>query len=139
MADKPDELTRGGITRQEFARRLDMKLKAKGWSQSELSRRSTVQRDSVSAYCRGRSFPLPEKLDLLAKALDCEPSDLIPNQSPRMVEARAPRFQIEALPDDGGFKLLTVNKMRIPNDVAAKIFAFLLECDTPGEATNGAH
>jgi len=129
MANETQEMTRGGITRKEFARRLDSRLKAKGWSQSELSRRSGVQRDSVSAYCRGRSFPLPDKIVMIARALECEPADLIPEESRSVVE-RQPRFQIEALPDDRSHKLLTVHKMRIPNDVAAKIFQYLIDADT---------
>jgi transcriptional regulator with XRE-family HTH domain len=79
--------------KNEFARRLEERRNAKGWNQSELARRATehlpiaaegqklghkIGRDQISHYSRGVSLPRPETLEAIAKALGCEPSDLLP-------------------------------------------------------------
>ena len=127
------QVTTKNITRQEFAARLNAAREAKGWSQSDLGRRSGIERDSVSCYCRGRSFPRPDNLDKLALALGCKPSDLCPNA----VIPKSSRFYaLGTLDGDHTHKLLTVNRMRIPNDTAKKIFDLLLLVE--GEAASVA-
>ncbi|MBM3530512.1 MAG: helix-turn-helix transcriptional regulator [Alphaproteobacteria bacterium] len=71
--------------RQEFARRLQRMMIAKGWNQSELARRAApympdkaMVRDSISKYIRARSLPGPLALTALSKALGCQPDDLLP-------------------------------------------------------------
>jgi transcriptional regulator with XRE-family HTH domain len=77
----------------EFARRLQGRMVAKGWNQSELARRATdclpkptdgqvqghaLGRDRISSYLRGKYLPRPDGLAALCKALKCDPSDLLP-------------------------------------------------------------
>lgn len=77
----------------EFGRRLQSAMIAKGWSQSELARRADAllpeaspgqkqgndfRRDLVSHYITGKHIPSPTNLDALAKALEIEPEDLLP-------------------------------------------------------------
>ena len=64
--------------RAELGRRIQSRMQAKGWTQSELARQSEMGRDSVSSYVRGRSMPGPLHLSRIAKALDCTTEDLLP-------------------------------------------------------------
>ena len=79
--------------KNEFARRLEARRIELGWNQSELARRASehlpkpakgqkqghsIGRDQISHYSRGISLPRPEVLRSLAKALGCEPRDLVP-------------------------------------------------------------
>lgn len=50
----------------------------KGWNQSELARRSGLQRNAISTYKRGLNYPTPSSLHSLAKALGMAPDDLLP-------------------------------------------------------------
>ena len=96
----------------EFARRLEARRIAKHWNQSELARRAsmflpktgkkadtTIGRDSISHYSRGKTLPRPEVLDALAKALDCEPSDLLPPHNVPSTVNAPPARRMTWLPD----------------------------------------
>jgi hypothetical protein len=91
----PDLPTRGDVkaSKAEFGRRLEAARVARGWNQSELVRRATmlmprpakgqmqglkIGRDAIWQYCRGRSLPRPEALDVIAKALGMAPDELMP-------------------------------------------------------------
>jgi len=82
LDDRPDIDTPDGDAmideNQEFAARLNAARETKGWSQSELSRRAGVKRDSISQYCLGHQRPNDGNLAKLANALGCEPADLSP-------------------------------------------------------------
>ncbi|MER9685923.1 helix-turn-helix transcriptional regulator [Mesorhizobium sp. M0139] len=69
----------------EFARRLQVHLDKKGWSQSDLAREATKQmakgevtRDSVSKYINARFLPGNTKLHAIARALGVEADELRP-------------------------------------------------------------
>lgn len=69
----------------EFARRLQVALDEKGWTQSDLAREATLQmekgevsRDSVSKYINARFLPGNTKMHAIAKALGKDVEDLRP-------------------------------------------------------------
>ena len=74
----------------EFARRFQQRMSSKGFSQSELARRASqhsrrpIGRDAISHYINAVSLPRPATLMAICKALNCSPSDLIPE--PTMIE-----------------------------------------------------
>lgn len=64
--------------RKEFGRALFQRMVAKGWTQSDLARRSGLQRDAISTYIRGRSYPEPASMQKLAVAFGVSVEDLYP-------------------------------------------------------------
>jgi transcriptional regulator with XRE-family HTH domain len=76
------------IRRREFGRRLQKALNARGWTQSELARRTArllpnfrIGRDNVSKWVRGKVLPLPPALEAMCKVLEMETSDLLPERA----------------------------------------------------------
>jgi transcriptional regulator with XRE-family HTH domain len=65
-----------------FGRRLQELLNERGWSQSDLMRRTKavdpanegLKRDAISTYINGRSFPTERSMSLLSKGLNVSPS-----------------------------------------------------------------
>jgi transcriptional regulator with XRE-family HTH domain len=125
--------------KNEFARRLEARRIELGWNQSELARQASehlpkpakgqkqghsVGRDQISHYSRGISLPRPEILRALAKALRCEPSDLVPAGVPSTV-APTP-FRMTQL--DSTRVQLTINRV-VSFGTAMKIAALLAEED----------
>lgn len=94
------ELAPKHLTKQEFGRRLHRMLLERGWRQSELARRAGIQRDSVSVYVRGRSFPTPLNLSKMAKALGVKPEDILPNQMETAIREDEPDFELKVSPGD---------------------------------------
>ena len=125
--------------KNEFARRLEARRIELGWNQSELARRASeylpkpakrqkqghsIGRDQISHYSRGISLPRPEVLRALAKALRCEPRDLMPTGVPSTATPAAFRMtQIES-----GRVQLTINRV-VSFETATKIVALLAEED----------
>ena len=56
----------------EFRKRLKMKMAEKGMKQIELARMTGIERSLISSYISGRYEPKDDKLQALAKALDCD-------------------------------------------------------------------
>jgi transcriptional regulator with XRE-family HTH domain len=125
--------------KNEFARRLEARRIELGWNQSELARQASeylpkpakgqkqghsVGRDQISHYSRGISLPRPEVLRALAKALGCEPRDLVPAGVPSTVTPAA--FRMVSI--DGDRVQLTVNRV-VSFETATKIVALLAEED----------
>lgn len=54
-----------------FGEKLKAMHTEKGWSQSELAQRSNLNRDAISTYVRGKSFPSEGSLQKLAGAFNC--------------------------------------------------------------------
>src|SRR3546814_7487960 len=80
------------------------------WNQSDLARQASVflsekagkrknmGRDSVSHYVRGINLPTPAHLWALAKALGCEPYDLVPSMGmPSVDDKRQPAMRVANL------------------------------------------
>lgn len=120
---------------QEFARRLQKAMVAKGWSQSELARRANAllpqiapgqkqgkdfRRDMVSHYIRGKHLPTPANLNALAEALEVRPGDLLPQGG--LPNGTQSPFSMNMQAD--GRMTLHVNRT-VSMDTAMKIAALL--------------
>lgn len=101
--------------KREFARRLSQRLRDRNMNQSDLARRAgehfpggTINRDLISNYVRGEHVPRPAALAAIARALDCEPTDLLPPGAAPSVDASdAPKLDIRTL--DSGAVWVRVN------------------------------
>src|SRR3546814_13716244 len=61
-------------------------------------KRKNMGRDSVSHYVRGINLPTPAHLWALAKALGCEPYDLVPSMGmPSVDDKRKPAMRVDTL------------------------------------------
>jgi transcriptional regulator with XRE-family HTH domain len=91
--------------RMDFARRLQSALVQKGWTQSELARRvapllknSRLGRDNISKYVRGKVLPLPPALNAIARVLEVDVTELLPQgRAPSAVESEHPPFEMRTL------------------------------------------
>jgi transcriptional regulator with XRE-family HTH domain len=125
----------------EFGRRLQARMIALGWNQSELSRRATehlpkpakgqtqghsLGRDRISSYIRGKYLPRPEALEAIAKALGCKPSDLLPPEAVPSVAEEGPLLEMRSL--DGQRVALRINRV-VSLTTATKIIALLEQED----------
>lgn len=110
-ASTPAGLAPRHLTKQEFGRRLYALMLEKGWRQSELARRAGIQRDSVSVYVRGRSFPTPLNLSKMAKALGVNPEDLLPNTLETAIRDDEPDFEMKVSPGDTTRAWVRLNRM----------------------------
>ena len=123
----------------EFARRLQARMiKLNIVGQSELSRRceallpearpgqkqnKSFGRDRISHYIRGISMPRPESLAILAKALKCKESDLVPPLAvPTARGVRRPF--LEVVPVGGNRVEIHINRT-VTVDTAGKIVKVL--------------
>jgi transcriptional regulator with XRE-family HTH domain len=125
----------------EFARRLQAKMQERGWNQSELARQCTkhlprpvkgqkqnltIGRDSISHYVRGISMPRPESLTVIAKALGCAESDLLPPMAVPSAASEAPPFEMTSV---GGDRVALRINRTVTLDTANKIIALLRKED----------
>lgn len=125
--------------KQEFAKRLQSKLTAKHYNQSDLARAASkflpkgkeLTRDLVSNYVRGLNLPRPPILAALAKALDCDVEDLLPLGSVNTVDSDGPTVQAKTL--ENGAMWLKINAV-VPMNRALKILALLEDEETPIKA-----
>lgn len=105
----------------EFARRLHDRLTELEMSQSDLAKKiwGTVpdkrgfevarNRDRISQYVKGRSLPDRENAKKLAKALNCEVEDLVPER-PGAADAAHPEVSMVAVAGRNDRVRLIVNK-----------------------------
>jgi len=119
---------------EEFARRLDNKLRDLGWSQSDLARKvwnnetrtdnrgyeAVVGRDRISAYCRGKAMPEPATLRRIAEILNMDPVDLAPDIAAATIEKENPALQITMVAGRSDKCLLRVNRL-MPLSIAVEI------------------
>jgi len=116
------------LTKQEFGRRLYSLMIAKGWHQSELARQSSIPRDSISTYVRGRSLPTPQNLELLAGALGVTAEELLPDYAEASVaDEENPSFEMRVSGAAPGTAWVRVN--RLVSMTAAIEIARILEND----------
>lgn len=99
------------LTKQQFGNRLYRLMMAKGWTQSELSRRAELTRDSISTYVNGKSVPTPLNLEKLATALGVKAEELLPNMIESAIEADNPAFEMRQSVNTPGKVWLRVNRM----------------------------
>ena len=99
------------LSKQEFGRRLHEKLLALNMRPAELARRANLSRNNISAYINGRSYPSRTSLQAVAKALSCDPDDLLPNFMESAIRGeQMPGFQIKSSVADPGTAWLTINR-----------------------------
>ena len=65
------------VYRNEFARRLKIKLREEGVTQLMLSEMTGINRNTISSYVRGTRLPDTWNLELIASAIPCSPLELI--------------------------------------------------------------
>ncbi len=123
----PSGLIPKHLTKQEFGRRLHSASVKKGWSQSELARRSGIARDAISTYIRGKSLPTPPNLAALAKALGVPAEELLPNHIEAAIDNDMPSFEMKVSPSAPSTAWVRVNRL-VTLATAVKI-AELLEGD----------
>lgn len=123
------------LTKQEFGRRLYNAMIRKGWTQSELSRRADVKRDSVSTYVRGVSLPGPLNLKKLASALGVNETELLPNHIEAAIDEDVPSLELKISSADSRVAWLRVNRL-VSTSVAVKVVEILNGDELP-EAKEG--
>lgn len=108
------------LTKEQFGRKLYELMSTRGWNQSDLARRAGMNRDNISQYVRGRTYPTPKFLQKLAKALDIAPDDLLPNYYEDAIERSSPTFEYREIPGDDKHCWIRINK-RVLKKNAPKI------------------
>ena len=150
-AELSDEeaLTPELLSKQEFARRLQRLMLKRGWNQAELAKHAfgtitdrkgyeTPQgKDSISGYLAGKRMPGPKKLALLARALDVEPEELLPNVIASAAEREHLSFSMRELAGHHGKVWVTLNRL-LPTSVALRIGGIVDEADQAERAAERA-
>jgi transcriptional regulator with XRE-family HTH domain len=111
---------------KEFGRRLQGRLSAKGWNQSDLARSAQLGRDSISTYVNGKTLPTPLALKKMIDALGCSIDDLLP---PVLISAkdRAPSaWELTHVATEPGKARLAINCL-LPTELALKVIALIEE------------
>lgn len=126
--DNDIELAPRSLTKQEFGKRLYKLMIGKGWNQSQLARYADIGRDSVSQYVRGRTFPTPQNLASLAKALSVKPEELLPNYLESAIDREQPEIEIKGVHGDKDHMWVRIN-MRLPRMKALRILAVIHDED----------
>ena len=107
----PVDLAPAHLTKQQFGQRVYRLMRSKGWSQSELARRADLPRDSISVYVRGRSLPTPTSLSSLARALEVEPEELLPNHVESAIDNDSPALELKVSPNAPNVAWLRINRL----------------------------
>jgi transcriptional regulator with XRE-family HTH domain len=115
-------------------------MQERGWNQTKLALESGVNRISISGYVRGVSVPSAPSLDMLAKALNTTPEELLPNRGedgrpraarpvPREPSGRSGRsIELRVEPDAPDRAWLRVEQV-VRTSTALKVLV-LLEADS---------
>lgn len=77
----------------KFKDRLSEAMRSKGYSQSELARRSGVGRNSISDYLKGKYEAKQDKIYLLAKALNVDEAWLMGMNTDKERKAKGQSFE----------------------------------------------
>jgi transcriptional regulator with XRE-family HTH domain len=121
---------------EQFASRLQHLRSLKGWSQSDLARevwgettnregrKVARNRDRISAYEMGKSWPDPHNLMKLVKALDTTPEYLAPSITGSTIERQNPEFSMMGIAGHADKVLLKVNRLMSMN-IATMIIQLL--------------
>lgn len=118
---------------EEFARRLNMALRERRMSQSDLARkvwnRMTVDnrgyqvvwgRDKISAYVNGKIMPEPQTLTDIADALGVPEEELAPNLTADAIEREHPEVLLQFAQGHSDKALLRIRKI-LPLEIATEI------------------
>lgn len=112
------------LTKQQFGQRVYEAMLERGWNQSELARQADLPRDSISVYIRGRSLPSALNLQKLAKALDVEPSDLLPSRTMNPIDHDFPSIQLQVSTRSPDTAFLRINRI-VPLKTAIRVVSML--------------
>lgn len=126
------------IETENFARRLHKLMLDKSMSQSDLARKVwggttdkrgydvARNRDRISVYLRGQSYPDPVNMQKIADALGVPVEELAPDAVASAVERENPEVAMTAIAGHHDKVFLRVNKL-VPMTLAAKIISLLSE------------
>ena len=121
---------------EQFASRVHQLRIAKGWSPSALAReiwgettnrdgrKVAKNRDRISVYEKGKSWPDPHNLAKLAKALGTTPEQLAPDITASTVERQNPEIAVIAVAGHTDTVHLKVNKL-VSMNIATLIMQLL--------------
>ena len=121
---------------EQFASRLQDFRKEKGWSQSDLARevwgeietragrKVAKNRDRISTYEMGKSWPDPANLTKIAKALGVPPEELAPDITASTVDRQNPEIALIAVAGHHDKVHLKVNKL-VSMNIATMIMQLL--------------
>ena len=118
----------GSMSKKQFGEKLRSLIVKKGWNQSELARRASVfldkemGRDNVSVYVNGKSLPGNTHLYALARALEIEPAELLPNIAGSTNTGST--LKVTSIPGRPKVARLRVDQ-EVPFDQAVKIIQIL--------------
>lgn len=112
------------LVKSEFAKRLYHAILERGWNQSEFARHAGLNRDAISTYVRGKSFPSPQALAAMANVLNMRPEQLLPNYFEAAANKVEPTIEIKEVPGGEGYMWLKLN-MRLPKKVALEVFSLV--------------
>jgi transcriptional regulator with XRE-family HTH domain len=113
-----------------FAQNLHRLRMQKGWSQSELARRSDIPRDMISNYANGKNIPTIDNLAKLAQALGVSESALMPDVDLTMVSDTEALMSLNPIPGRAGTYRLLIDAP-VTLDLGVRIMGVLR-----GEAAN---
>lgn len=99
------------LTKQEFGRRLHRMLLERGWSQSELGRRSGVLKASISSYVLGAAYPTQSNLHKMARAFGVKNDDLLPNHTENAISEDEPDFEFKVSTADPSRAWVRLNRL----------------------------
>lgn len=113
----------------EFGRRIQAFMVKKSFNQSDLARAAAkfmpdkkFNRDNISVYVRGKSFPNPVRLNAVAKALGVTTEELMPEHGIASVDEKAPPLDVRSIGD--GNVWLRINQAT-SMEIAMKIMTLL--------------
>jgi transcriptional regulator with XRE-family HTH domain len=132
MYDENDVTAPIALTKEQFGRRLYKLMLSRGMIQADLARASGMGRDAISTYVTGRSFPSPDSLNRIAKALNVEADVLLPNQAISAIERDAPIFEIKVGGGDPTKAHLKIDQM-VSVTTALKVAELIKSDGEPSE------
>ncbi|CAM5388876.1 hypothetical protein ATER59S_01866 [Aquamicrobium terrae] len=105
-------------------------MRDKGFTQTDLANRasehmpggSIIGKDSISLYVRAMSFPSPQRVQALAKALGTTPAELVPTRGVRSAEDTHPAVAVRETED--GQAWLRINQ-KVKWTTAVKVLELL--------------
>ena len=111
---------------KEFGRRLQNRLVAKGWNQSDLARTARLGRDSISTYVNGKTLPTPLALKKLTDALGCSVDSLLPPALIAEKDREPSAWELTHVAGEPGMARLAINCL-VPTALALKVISLIEE------------
>lgn len=135
---------------EQFASRLQQFRTEKGWSQSDLAREVwgvtktkagrevAKNRDRISTYEMGKSWPDPHNLMKIADALSVPPEELAPDITASTIDRQNPELALTAVAGHSDKVHLKVNKL-LPMNIATLIMQLLGYADLVNKGLADPH